>query len=380
MRWEPGRPETAVYVCEACGSCWGDAARWRAVSRGEWRAEGEFRGVAGFRIWAAYSPWSTLSRIVSTFLEAKDNPETLRVWVNTVLGESWEVEGARVDDTVLYQRRELYPGQRLAPRSPGEPLRVEGADFPAGVAVLTCGVDIQDDRAELEVVGWGRGEESWSVDYRVVPGDPTGPRLWEDLDAALGVSYLGEDGRRLIISACCVDSGAHTQAVYAFVRPRFFRRVYAIKGVAGAGKPVWNHRPSRNNAGRVHLYLVGVDTAKDTIAARLRVDTPGPGYCHFPLMRDEEWFRQLTGEARVIQHRHGVPYAAWVRRRARVEALDCRVYAYAALCSRIGGGLRLDQEADRLESARGVAASEPRRSGRPALSGSLPMKPDDPYL
>jgi len=116
---------------------------------------------------------------------------------------------------------------------------------PEGVVVLTAGVDVQDDRLEVEVVGWGRGEESWSVDYRVLHGDPAKADVWRQLDDMLQVVYEHQAGLRLRITATCIDTGGHhTQQAYIFVKPRQVRRVWAVKGMNQPGRAVVG-RPSK---------------------------------------------------------------------------------------------------------------------------------------
>jgi len=235
---------------------------------------------------------------------------------------------------------------------------VFGARLPAGVAVLTAGVDLQVDRAELELVGWGRGEESWSIEYRVFPGDPSAPQLWQALDEYLKREWSHEYGIKLPVAACAIDSGFHTQAVYDFCRTRYSRRVFAIKGKSGS-LPVWPKKPTRNTLGKAPLWIVGVDSAKSVIYSRLKIEQPGPGYAHFPLERNEEWFEQLLSEVLVTSYARGVPVREWRRKKGvRGEVLDARTYAYAALCGLVSMGLRLDAEADRIAALRLAAASE----------------------
>lgn len=162
------------------------------LSRGEWRPGNPKSRVAGFWISQLYSPWKDWGKTAVEFLEAKDNPETLRTFINTALGELWDDEAqTSVDVATLLARREHY-----------------GPKLPAGVAVLTCGVDVQADRLELKLVGWGRGEESWSIEYRVLPGDPSAPGVWSALDEDLGRTWVHERGLSLPISVCCIDSGS----------------------------------------------------------------------------------------------------------------------------------------------------------------------------
>ena len=309
-------PETAAYCCSRCSSLWTDGQRLAAIRKGEWRATAPFAGRAGFHLNELYSPWVPMRLVVKSFLEAKKSPELLKTWVNTSLGETWEEEGETVDGIGLYKRRENYPAQ-----------------VPNGALVLTAGVDIQRDRIEMEVVAWGEGEESWCVDYRVIPGDTSRPGVWRDLDDCLQSTYTHESGTEMHIAATCIDSGDQTTTVYGFVKPRQSRRVFAIKGVSGPGRPV--AKVSRKSSGKksrdVDLYQVGVDDAKGIIYARLAIEEHGPGYCHFGTDRDEEYFAMLTAEKLVVKHVKGFPRKEWVKTRQRNEALDCRVYAFAAL-------------------------------------------------
>lgn len=312
VHWSEGRAQTASYICEHCGASWNDADRFKAIKNGEWVATKPCEGIAGFRLSGLYSPWIPLSEAVRDFLEAKKLPETLRVWVNTYLGDTWEEQGDGIDETNLASHREEYEG------------------FPKSVHLLTAGIDVQDDRFEVEVLGWGRDEETWSVDHCILYGDPSAPAIWNDLDAYLSQQFEGEAGRKLGIKSACIDSGGHyTQAVYNFVRPREVKRIFAIKGIGGEGKPLVG-RPSKNNIGKIRLFPVGVDTAKELIYARLKISQPGAGYCHFPSHYDDEYFAQLTAEQIVTRFSKGFRRREWKKVRARNEALDLRVYAVAA--------------------------------------------------
>ena len=200
--------------------------------------------------------------------------------------------------------------------------------------VLTMGVDIQADRIEAEIVGWGIGEESWNIDYRVLHGDTSQPEVWDELSDLIDYEYTHENGNILHIVATCIDSGYNTQIVYDFVKKNAHRRVYAVKGVAGAGRPIVTS-PSQGKAGKkkrkVDLYTVGVDDAKTLLSARLKIRDEGAGYCHFPIERDEEYFLQITAEKVVTKYRRGFAYREWVKTRPRNEATDCRIYSHAGL-------------------------------------------------
>jgi phage terminase large subunit GpA-like protein len=206
---------------------------------------------------------------------------------------------------------------------------------PDGVLAITCGVDVQDDRLEVERVGWGVEEESWSLEHRILYGDPSAPDLWRELHDYLLTPTTCADGTVMPVHAAAIDSGGHhTAAVHRFCKDRFRRRVYAIKGLGGPGKPVWPKRASKNNKARVNQFLIGVDAGKDAVYARLKLSVPGPGYCHFPKGREPAYFEQLTAEVVQTKYVKGFPSRVYVLPGGRRnEALDIRVYAYAALQS-----------------------------------------------
>ncbi len=214
------------------------------------------------------------------FTRAAKDPKLLKVFVNTVLDESWDDQGKRLDNTAIKQRREDW-----------------GDLAPMNVGVITASADVQDDRLEIEIVGWGRGEQSWSIAYHVLYGDPSTPQLWAELDELLGTPIEHEMLGEMRVHAACVDSGGHfTHTVLLFCRERSNRRIWAIRGVGGEGRPVWVRKPGINKKIRAPYYNIGVDSAKEVVYARLTIEEPGPGYCHFPRDRDDHYFTQLTAE------------------------------------------------------------------------------------
>jgi phage terminase large subunit GpA-like protein len=318
VKWPEKDPSSAYYECSSCRRPIQDTDKLEMLKRGVWVPENPGGPVAGFHINEIYSPWVTWPEMAQAFLEAKKLPETLKTWINTSLGETWEQEGESVDDGTLYGRREEYP-----------------CEVPEQVIVLTAGVDVQDDRLEVEVVGWGLNEESWGIEYRTLIGNPALPEVWNEIDAFLGKVYTHESGVPLRIVCALIDSGGHhTKQVYSFCSARASRWIFACKGMAGAGHPLAG-RPTKVRPNGM-LFHVGVDTAKELLFSRLRIDSFGPGYCHFPRRPefDAEFFRQITAEKLTTKFRNGFPVKLWIKTRARNEALDCRVYAMAALDAR----------------------------------------------
>lgn len=308
----------AYYECVHCGNHLNDADRYRAIAQGHWEAQAEFKGIASFHLNELYSPWRKLSDIVQDFINDKDSPDTLKTWVNTCLGETWEEAGESLDPDSLEARTEDYK------------------KIPKNGLVLTAGVDVQDDRLEVEVTAWGKGEESWLIDYKKLYGDPDQPEVWQQLDDILASDYLHESGARLNISATCIDTGGHkTQSVYEYGRTRFTQKIYLIKGVGGENIPIVGAiskvKSGKNQKRIVKLFPIGVDQAKGTIYARLKISSFGSGYMHFPRICDRGYFDSLTAEKLVTKFVKGFPKRTWEKIRPRNEALDCRVYSYAAL-------------------------------------------------
>jgi len=330
VKWQDNDPDTAQYVCDHCGVLWTDADRVWSVRNGTWIANKPFRGVAGYAISGLYSPWTPLPDAVKEFLAVKKNPEQLRVWTNTYLGQTWSDIGETVDDYMLSERREEMP------------------NIPDDALVLVAGVDVQDNRLEISIIGFGRDDESWVVDHITLYGDPSTPQLWTALDSYLFAQYETESGRQIAIRAACIDSGGHfTNSVYAYCKKNAGRKVFAIKGVGGEGKPVAG-RPSKNNVGRCPLFPIGVDTVKDLMFARMRIQEMGPGYIHFSDKLNDEYFRQLTAEKIVTKYHKGYKKRVFEKIRARNEALDCMVYAYAAYAII---GININGLADKLDES-----------------------------
>lgn len=315
-----------VYKCERCG-CVANEYRWKQQSQqGRFVAENPGAETRGFHLNTLASTFCGWKEIVQKFIVAKEqldqgNPEGMKVWVNTELGETWEERGEQVEDTELFNRREIYD-----------------AVVPEEVLVLTAGVDVQDDRFEVEIVGWGIGKESWGIRYQKIYGDMLKEQVWEDLDAFLQTVWCKKDGTALRIISCCIDSGGHhTDQVYRFTKERYERGVWAIKGKGGAEVP-YIRNPTTNNRVKTPLFIIGVDVGKALLYQRLRHNTKGPNYCHFPANEeagyDETYFKGLTSEKMVVRFRKGRSVTVWELKDSkykRNEPLDLRNYATAAL-------------------------------------------------
>lgn len=335
VHFDENNLDEITYSCDKCGIVLSEAEWKEHFTFGKFIAQYPEREIRGFHMNALASLFMGWKKIVQDFLSAneekkKGNIEPLKSWTNLNMAQSWEDGGEQADEEALYKRREKY-----------------NCEVPADVLYLTAGVDTQDDRLEVEVVGWGEGAESWGIRYAVFYGDTKLKKVWDDLDEFLLQTFERADGAKMKIVCTCIDSGGHrANIVYKFCKARTARRVFAIRGQGGKDVP-YIKRPTKNNREQAYLFTLGVDTGKSILLDRLKVelkDDDGndldstPGYCHFPKERDrgytQEYFKGLTAEHLVTTYKKGRMVQEWKIKDSahkRNEALDVRNYATAAL-------------------------------------------------
>ena len=329
FKWENDDPDTVHYQCESCTKAIPHNKKRWMVERGEWRATapGKSKHV-GFHIWAAYSysPNASWANLVEEFLLSKDDPEQLKTWINTILGETWEDEyQAKVGADALMIRASEATYERAKP--------------PEEVLLLTAGIDTQDDRLSLSVFGIGRNEEMFLIDRQVLYGSPARADVWKQLDEVLLGKFKNVNDIELKIESAAIDTGGHyTHEVYQYVRERSHIGLIGIKGVGQKGKPPLG-KPTKvdiNFTGKalkkgVQLFPVGVDVIKTTLSNKLKDAEVGKGYIHFYPTITPDYFQELTAEKQVLKYKNGYQERVWVKKsNARNEALDEMVYAWAA--------------------------------------------------
>ena len=345
---EVHRHEAATYTCEECGVLIDESSKHRMLQEGEWRAENPDGRFPGFHINALYSPWVRWPELVEKWVEAQGDVERLKTFINLQLGESWEDRFTDFKPESLASRAEEYP-----------------ADVPDGVGVLTASVDVQGDRLELAVKGWGAGEESWLIGHHRLHGEPEGAEVWSRLENLLAKSYRTESGVELRILACMIDSGHLAPTVFGFVGPREGRNVWACKGQDGGAVDLLK-RSMRANRSGVKVWAIGVHGFKDLLFRRLQIQRPGPGYMHFcqptTTGADAEYFAQFGAEIAVRERTGGQIRRRWKQIRDRNEAIDLEVYAMAALHG-LGEGVRghLDAYAEAVRQGTDPSRARPTR-------------------
>ena len=329
MRWEGSDTDNVSYACEECGVLIPHNKKRWMVERGEWRATqpGNGRHV-GFHIWAAYSysPNAEWSNLAEEFELSKHDPEQLKTWINTTLGETWEDEYAsKVGADALMERAAEAKYEVTVP--------------PEEALVLCMGCDVQDYRLSMSVFGFGRNEEMFLVDRKVIYGSPARADLWKQMDEVLMGKYVSQDGFEMKIESAAIDTGGHyTQETYQYVRERSQLGLIGIKGIGQKGKPPLG-KPTTQDitfSGKalrrgVKLFPVGVDVIKTTLHNKLKNAEKGEGYIHFYPTITHDYFEELTAERQVLRYKHGYQERVWMKKsNARNEALDEMVYSWAA--------------------------------------------------
>lgn len=311
-------PLRVRVACSECGSIHTER-EWKS-KEGAYIHEQPDNPDRGFWLNAYASNFITWEEIEKKHEKAKDSPEKMQVFTNTVLAEVWDEIGERANPMRLLDRRENYE------------------EIPQDCLILTLAVDVQDNRLEYEVCGWGDELESWSIEYGILLGDPADKKVWGQLkDIFNNKKFKHQSGAEMGIIAMVIDLGGHhTQTVYDFCESMKPERVWPIRGVGGWGLPLIKEGTTKNKrtGKKVKLWNIAVDQAKIWLDRRLRQEEPGPGYCHFNFkFNDELYFEGLTAEKLVnSKDKRGFPTKKWVLEPGkRNEPLDLRVYNYACV-------------------------------------------------
>jgi phage terminase large subunit GpA-like protein len=327
LKWDKGDPKSARYVCEECGCLLGNEHKTEMLRRGEWRATAEGDGTIGFHLSSLYSPvgWLSWVDIAKRWEAAQGDPDLLKAFINTVLGEVWQARGDAPEWDQVYRQREQY----------------RAGNVPRGALILFGGVDVQKDRLEVGVWGFGRDRHRWLIEHRVLPGPTNRPEVWADLAAMFNETWRHESGAEMSVRDWGIDSGAFSPDVGAFVRAQQGRgNVFAVDGVdsyigafLGIGAMDLTVNGKKIKRG-LKTLKIGVSYCKQEIVGQLALNKPEgdapypPGFVHLPADVTEDHVKQLTSESLVTKMVKGRTKREWqIIEGRRNEVLDCANYA-----------------------------------------------------
>ena len=347
--YDEQKPQDARYQCQQCGHLHTNADKTKLLAWGRWvaTATAKYPNWKGYHLSALYLPpgWTSWGDQAQEFQQAEGHPENMRAFVNTVLGETWK------DDT----SQEMSPDSLIARREP-----YSREELPDGVIIITAGVDVQGDRIEIQIDGYGVGMEYWLIDHIIIHGDPAvvdirpshnNVTIWRQAINTLTKPYRHPRFGNMIPLATAIDTGGNnTMAVYTFCKSasRMINNLWAIKGNDGK-RPIWPRHARRSARGKLPLFIVGVDGAKQNIYSTSLIKEAGPGFRHYPEWCPPDYFQQLFAERKNLYWQNGHPRERWILQSGRRnEALDLSVYSLAALQGLISAGIDLNARAEKL--------------------------------
>lgn len=326
FHFDDDHPENASFTCPDCSAIIKHSEKLDLLSKGRWVKTGdETSRVAGFHLNEFYSPWKSWSEIARDWKDAKKSEETLKTFFNTSLGLPYESQGDAPDWELLFKRQSGYKRNQV----------------PTEVLFLTAGIDVQKDRIELEVCGWGTDKRSWSIDYRVIFGDTSQAETFKKLDAILSETWTRDDGASIRILRAAIDSGYQTQNVYQWARRFPESRVIVVKGQESLNAifqlPKDIMKRSKKSRPLARVWSVGVSTIKRELFSWFKLDPPDDdhpedsfGFCRFPDDYPEQYYKMLCSESEDMKLVNGFPRYFFTKIYDRNEALDVRVYNRAA--------------------------------------------------
>lgn len=342
--------ESAHFVCVSCGKRIEQHHKHQLLRPEvfQWRAHRPEVKVPGFWIWEAYSPFRTWPEIAGEHLsKLAGGEETYQTFVNLTLARTYEQKGDAPSLDVMRALIEAY----------------EEWTVPAGVLFLTGGVDVQGDRLEASLWGWGRGQECWRIGHRVIYGSVQNATTWMQLDNLLEAQWpQPATGRKMRAYMTCIDSGYETQAVYAYCRGK--ENVRPTKGSSNLQDPVklppsWQDVDYEGGKieGGIQMWRVGVGQAKIVLYSRMKMQVKegearqGEKFIHLPKNTTEADLRQLSAEQLIkVTNRGGYVVQKWVKRNDN-EQLDCFIENYEA-------ALMLDIENMPFDAIEGLLAGQ----------------------
>lgn len=350
VTWQNDDPTTARLVCARCGGVMNDLQRLEAIARGEWRATAPFTGIASFHIWEAYNTMVSLVELVRNHLEQNKDPAQRRTWTNTALGEPYDDVVDAPDWAQLYDRRDAYSFDEV----------------PAGVRLITCGVDVQKDRLVYAIRGWGVNYESWLIRHGELWGETEYDAVWDDLGQLLSAPVGGRP-----IKFTLIDSGYRPgdpwrrpdNQIYLFCRRRP-GNVVPSKGHDSQDKPVRSSRIDITVRGKVmpkglQIWHIDTDYFKTWLHSRYEWPVDAAGAFHIPVDATEDYCKQMTSEAKAVED-SGKTY--WKRVRPDNHYFDCEVLNVAAAHILNVHAIRNQPVAEEVETP--AASSAPRARSR----------------
>lgn len=323
------KENTTRYQCIECDELIEEKHKTWMMAFGEWipTNPNASKDRRSYSINALYSPLGMKSweSICEDYEEATRDPLKMKAFTNTVLGEIYKDESVVLDYMELYNRRESYK------------------EFEAHSDIIYCcaGLDTQDDRIAICVLGFGADSEIWVLGYKEIWGVPSDPETWIKVRRYVDTPIKHKSGVNLSIRDCFIDSQGHyTEYVYDFCK-RNQDKFIPIGGrgnFSGSylrkGKSIDQDMHGRAYAGSLEYYQINTVLTKKTVYNLLSKKEDEyikdkSRYVHFGSDLDKSFFEMLCSEKLVTRVKNGKVKEEFIKVHNRNEAIDCFAYAYA---------------------------------------------------
>lgn len=345
---QPERLQAACFSCDSCGCVINHSHKFAMVAAGQWVAQNPRGDHPGFHLWRAYVPqrdWASIAveyarvrgwnivPVSNQTAQAVSEPveaQTEQTFWNDVLGLPYAQASKGPDWTALRDRVENAAPEDQIPRGV----------IPARGLILAAGVDFQDDRIEVHVVGFGQGFRRHAIDYIVIPHHISTEEGRAALDAILKTTWRTQLGRRFALDVMAVDGGTYTDDVWSWAKRHPWSRVIIVKGSGSQTGPTMQPMKFERRADGVakraqkRAFLLNVSQMKAEFYAWLAKDDPlERGHCGFGVGLGDEYYRMVVSEVRTLKRqKSGTMTSQWdlVEPTRRNEGLDTMIYAEAA--------------------------------------------------
>lgn len=334
------------FLCDSCGEAFFERHKVSMVTAGKWAptAKSTDSTKRSYQIGRLYSLMDKWYDLVKMEIKGATSHEVMQAHHNHNCGIPYRQPAVSVDKSRIYELRGGYES---------------GAIPSEKVLFLTASVDVQlgksDDpdsppRLEMEVCGHGKKHRTWSLMYKVFPGDISDPfdGAWEDLYQFFSgpdhLRFSRSDGLELWPMVVFVDSGVKSTEVFEFCQR--LRGFYPIKGFQELKESKQGeesalifdeaHRADQDryrlkDKGGVSWVEISTNWYKRQLLRALRTSIrqketsrEGANFCDFPSDYPDKYFDMLTAEEERADH-------TFFRVGSRPnEALDLRVYNLAA--------------------------------------------------
>jgi len=336
------------YECKNCGNAHDENSKEKFINKDNcfWKptATPVEPGIFSYHMPSMLSRLQPWSKQVGMWLSAYStkgkvkNVEKLQVFYNNVLGESFEVTGAKVSFTAVSGHRRPFYDKGQIPNNYIEMY------CQSPVMYLSMTVDVHLNFLAVTVWGTTVGGNAWMIDNMTLVDDSEmgctdiESHTWSEVRRLINEQeYISDDNKTYRLAISLIDSG-YCESVVSEFTSEWDTGVYPIKGRSSSTTSIKEFTEFTTSSGK-QGYLVDVNYYKDRLAPVLRRDwspelgNQGRYQLNMPMDTTDKEIKELTVEyKREKRMPNGTTKRYWYRPKgARNELWDNFVYKNAGL-------------------------------------------------